>query len=83
MSPGAKRDSYSEVALQSWLSSAINRCNPKVPAAARGDALQKGLRIEAPTVIQANQLFRHMLVAGVDVKRPRWEGTIAGDHARQ
>ena len=78
MSPGAKRDSYSEVALQSWLSSAIDRCNPKVPAAARGDALQKGLRVEAPTVIQANQLFRHMLVAGVDVERPRWDGDHRG-----
>ncbi len=82
VSPGAKRDSSSEVALQSWLSSAIDRCNPKVPAAARGDALQKGLRIEASTVIQANRLFRHMLVSGVDVERPRWDGDHRGRSQR-
>ena len=80
--PGAERDSFGEVVLQSWLTAAIDRLNPAIPAAAREDALRKVLRVEGPSLIQANRLFHRMLVAGVDVEYPRGDGTIAGDHVR-
>jgi type I restriction enzyme R subunit len=80
--PGAERDSYSEVVLRSWLTSAIDRLNPQIPAAAREDALRKVLRIDGPSLIQTNRAFHRMLVAGVDVEYPRGDGTLAGDHAR-
>ncbi len=77
---GAERDSYGDVVLQSWLTAAIDRLNPAIPAAAREDALRKVLRVEGPSLIQANRLFHKMLVAGVDVEYPRNDGSIAGDH---
>ena len=80
--PGAERDSYGDVILQSWLTAAIDRLNPTIPAAAREDALRKVLRVEGPSLVQANRLFHKMLVAGVDVEYPRGDGTIAGDHVR-
>jgi type I restriction enzyme R subunit len=80
--PGAERDSYGDVVLQAWLTAAIDRLNPKIPAAAREDALRKVLRVEGPSLIQANRLFHKMLVAGVDVEYPRGDGTIKGDHVR-
>jgi type I restriction enzyme R subunit len=80
--PGAERDSYSDVVLTGWLTAAIDRLNHKVPAAAREDALRKVLRVEGPSLGQANRLFHKMLVAGVDVEYPRGDGTIAGDQVR-
>jgi type I restriction enzyme R subunit len=79
--PGAERDSYGDVVLRGWLTDAINRLNPAMPAAARDDALRKVLRVEGASLIQANQNFHRMLVAGVDVEYPRGDGSIAGDHA--
>ena len=66
--PGAERDSYGDVILQSWLTAAIDRLNPTIPAAAREDALRKVLRVEGPSLVHANRLFHKMLVAGVDVE---------------
>jgi type I site-specific restriction-modification system R (restriction) subunit len=43
--PGAERDSCSEVVLQRWLTDAIARLNPAMPADAREDALRKVLRV--------------------------------------
>jgi type I restriction enzyme R subunit len=79
---GAERDSYGDVVLKSWLTAAIDRLNPTIPASAREDALRKVLRVEGPSLIQTNRLFHKMLVAGVDVEYPRGDGTIAGDHVR-
>ena len=80
--PGAERDSYGDVVLQGWLTAAIDRLNPTIPPAAREDALRKVVRVEGPSLIQANRLFHRMLVAGVDVEYPRGDGTIAGDLVR-
>ncbi|MBU6277090.1 MAG: type I restriction endonuclease subunit R [Planctomycetes bacterium] len=80
--PGAERDSYGDVVLQSWLTAAIDRLNPGIPAPARGDALRKVLRVEGPSLIQANRVFHRMLVAGVDVEYRRADGTIKYDHVR-
>ena len=80
--PGSERDSYGDVVLKSWLTAAIDRLNPTIPAAAREDALRKVLRVEGPSLVQTNRLFHKMLVAGVDVEYPRGDGTIAGDHVR-
>ena len=80
--PGAERDSYGDVVLEGWLSAAIDRLNPDIPASAREDALRKVLRVEAPSLIQTNRLFHQMLVAGVDVEYSRDDGTIAGDQVR-
>jgi type I restriction enzyme, R subunit len=80
--PGAERDSYGDVILKSWLTAAIDRLNPNIPAAAREDALRKVLRVEGPSLVQINRLFHRMLAAGVDVEYPRGDGTIAGDHVR-
>ena len=80
--PGAERDSYADVVLQGWLSNAITRLNPTMPAAAKEDALRRVLRVEGPSLIAANRQFHHMLVAGVDVEYRRPDGSIASDHAR-
>jgi len=80
--PGAERGSYADVVLQSWLTAAINRLNPTMPAAAREDALRRVLRVEGPSLIAANWQFHHMLVAGVDVEYRRADGSIASDHAQ-
>jgi type I restriction enzyme R subunit len=80
--PGAERDSSGDVVLQGWLTAAIDRLNPTIPPAAREDALRKVVRVEGPSLIQANRLSHRMLVAGVDVEYPRGDGTIAGDLVR-
>lgn len=80
--PGAERDSYGDVVLQSWLATAIRRLNPAIPTSAQEDALRKVLRVEGPSLIQTNRLFHKMLVAGVDVEYPREDGTIAGDQVK-
>jgi type I restriction enzyme R subunit len=80
--PGAERDSYGDVVLKSWLTAAIDRLNPTMPAAAREDALRKVLQVEGPSLIQTNRLFHKMLVAGVDVEYRRPDGTIKYDHVR-
>ena len=80
--PGAERDSYGDVVLQSWLTAAIDRLNPEIPAPARGDALRKVLRVEGPSLVQANRVFHRMLVAGVDVEYRRADGTIKYDHVQ-
>jgi len=79
--PGAERDSYGHVVLESWLAASVTRLNPAMPAAAREDALRRVLRVEGPSLIAANRQFHHMLVAGVDVEYRRPDGSIASDHA--
>jgi type I restriction enzyme R subunit len=80
--PGAERDSYGDVVLQSWLTSAIDRLNPSIPPAAREDALRKVLRVEGLSLIQANRLLHKMLIAGVAVEYRRSDGGIKYDQVR-
>ena len=77
--PGAERDTYSEVTLIERLGSAIATINPHIPSSAREEALKKVIRAESQDLIHSNQSFHNMLVNGVDVEYRNDEGEIVYD----
>ena len=79
---GAERDTFSDVALQGRLRTAIQRLNPAMPGEAREDALRKVLRIATGSLTQTNRAFHKLLRDGVPVEYPRTDGSIKGDFAR-
>ncbi len=79
--PGADRESLGEVLLVPQLRAAVERLNPKLPEAARDEALRK-LRVqEHPALVQENRRNHQLLVNGVEIEHLR-EGHIAGDRVR-
>lgn len=76
-----QRESYRDVVLTERLRAAIARLNPKVPQAAREDALRQVLDLGVPVQLSANRLFHRLLVAGVPVQYPIDDET-RGDFVR-
>lgn len=62
-----ERADHEQVVLVGRLERAIARLNPRLPLAAREDALRQVLRIETPTLIQENRRLHRCLVDGVPV----------------
>jgi type I restriction enzyme, R subunit len=76
-----ERASYSEVLLTNRLREAITRLNPKVPPAAREDALKQVQDLGTPVLLAANRYFHRLLVTGVPVQYQR-DGETRGDFVR-
>ena len=76
-----ERDNYRQVVLVERLRSAIAKLNPKVPLAAREDALKQVLELGLPVQLSANRLFHRMLVSGVPVQYQK-DGETRGDFVR-
>ncbi|AJE22034.1 type I restriction endonuclease subunit R [Azotobacter chroococcum] len=76
-----ERESYRQVILPMRLRAAIARLNPKVPLAAREDALRQVLELGVPAQLAANRLFHRLLVGGVPVQY-QVGGETRGDFVR-
>ncbi|MNQ25241.1 Type-1 restriction enzyme R protein [compost metagenome] len=76
-----ERDNYRQVVLTERLRSAMAELNPKVPLAAREDALKQVLELGLPVQLSANRLFHRMLVSGVPVQYQK-DGETRGDFVR-
>lgn len=76
-----EREHYRQVVLVERLRSAIANLNPKVPLAAREDALKQVLELGLPVQLPANRLFHRLLVGGVPVQYQK-DGETRGDFVR-
>ena len=76
-----ERDHYRQVVLVERLRSAMAKLNPKVPLAAREDALKQVLELGLPVQLSANRLFHRLLVSGVPVQYQK-DGETRGDFVR-
>lgn len=76
-----QRESYRQVVLTERLRTAISKLNPKVPLAAREDALKQVLDLGVPVQLSANRLFHRLLVSGVPVQYQK-DGETRGDFVR-
>jgi type I restriction enzyme R subunit len=76
-----ERVNYRQVVLVERLRSAIAKLNPKVPVAAREDALKQVLELGVPVQMSANRVFHRLLVSGVPVQYQK-EGETRGDFVR-
>lgn len=76
-----ERGNYRQVVLTERLRSAMAKLNPKVPLAAREDALKQVLELGLPVQLSANRLFHRMLVSGVPVQYQK-DGETRGDFVR-
>jgi type I restriction enzyme R subunit len=73
-----ERRNYREVLLEERLASSIARLNPKVPLAARDDALAQIKDLGTPALLSANRQFHRLLCTGVPVQYQR-DGETVGD----
>ncbi len=76
-----ERESYRQVLLVERLRSAIAKLNPKVPLAAREDALKQVVDLGVPVQLSANRLFHRLLCGGVPVQY-QLDGETRGDFVR-
>ena len=76
-----ERENYCQVVLVERLRSAMAKLNPKVPVAAREDALKQVLELGLPVQLSANRLFHRLLVGGVPVQYQK-DGETRGDFVR-
>ena len=74
-----ERATYHDVLLGQRLTSAIDRLNPKVPAAAREDALRRVEHLDVPGLVASNRHFHRLLVDGVEVDVQVADGTTRGE----
>ncbi|MFI8479133.1 type I restriction endonuclease subunit R [Pseudomonas sp. NPDC078700] len=77
----SERDNYRQVVLVDRLRSAIAKLNPKVPLAAREDALKQVIELGVPVQLSANRLFHRLLCGGVPVQY-QLDGETRGDFVR-
>ena len=80
--PGAERDDYGQVVLDSRLRDALASLNPSLPAAALDDAFLKLTHPEGATLEARNRAFHRMLVNGVTVEYRTNDGAIRGEQAQ-
>ena len=80
--PGAERDHYGQVVLETRLRQALERLNPAIPSDAIDEAFRKLVRPESPSLIANNHAFHQMLIEGVPVEVER-EGAPHGYQAVQ
>jgi len=76
-----ERPHYRQVVLTERLRGAMANLNPKVPPAAREDALKQVLELGLPVQLSANRLFHRLLVSGVPVQYQK-DGETRGDFVR-
>ena len=76
--PGAERDDYGAVVLESRLREALARLNPDLPSAALDDAFRKLIRPEGATLEARNRAFHRLIVDGATVEYRDDSGAIRG-----
>jgi len=76
-----ERENYRQVVLAERLRNVMARLNPKVPVAAREDALKQVLELGLPVQLSANRLFHRLLVGGIPVQYQK-DGETRGDFVR-
>jgi type I restriction enzyme R subunit len=81
LDPRLVRGSSRDVVLSVSLRAAIDRLNPAVPAAARGDAYRQVLDLGQPALLSGNRAFHRVLVTGVPVQYQK-DGETRGDFVR-
>jgi len=64
----AERTGFEQVILEGRLRKAVEELNPKIPAAARDEAVRKLNRAEHPSLIENNRSFHQCLLEGVPVE---------------
>lgn len=79
--PAAERTSYADVILIGRLRAALERLNPRLPAAAIDEAVRSVTRTVSQNVMLNNHAFHRLLVDGVDVSY-RADGSVRHDKAR-
>ncbi|NDV13801.1 type I restriction endonuclease subunit R [Crenobacter caeni] len=77
----AERADYRQPLLLERLRTAIARLNPRLPLAAREDALAQVMDLGVPSLLAANRHFHGLLVNGVPVQYQQ-DGETRGDFAR-
>ncbi|MCG9060150.1 type I restriction endonuclease subunit R [Laribacter hongkongensis] len=77
----AERTDYRQPLLLERLRAAIARLNPRLPLAAREDALAQVMDLGVPSLLAANRHFHGLLVNGVPVQYQK-DGETRGDFAR-
>ena len=80
--PGAERNDYGQVVLESRLRDALSRLNPSLPLSALDDAVRKLTHPEGATLEARNRSFHQMLVNGVTVEYRTGDGAIRGEQAQ-
>ena len=80
--PGAERNDYGQVVLESRLWDALARLNPDLSTSALEDVLRKLTRPEGATLEARNRAFHWMLVNGVTVEYRADDGSIRGEQAQ-
>jgi type I restriction enzyme R subunit len=65
--PIAERPSFEDVVLVERLRRAIQAINPNASPDAREEAVRKVLTLDAPSLLQRNQIFHRLLTDGVEV----------------
>ena len=80
--PGAERNDYGQVVLESRLRDALSRLNPSLPLSALDDAVRKLTRPEGAALEARNREFHQMLVNGVTVEYRTGDGAIRGEQAQ-
>ena len=63
-----ERSDYRQVLLVGRLRQAVAALNPKVPQAARDDAVRQVMDLGTPVLLAANRHFHRLLVTGVPVQ---------------
>jgi type I restriction enzyme R subunit len=76
--PGAERDSYGQVVLESRLRQGLRRLNPELPNPALEDAFRKLARPGLPSLVVNNHHVHRFLAEGVPVEYQRPDGSIGG-----
>ena len=74
--PGAERDDYQQVFLESRFRDALARLNPKIPADSLDEAFRRVIRTDTPSLIENNRQFHRLLVDGVDVEYQADDRTV-------
>ncbi|HET8523969.1 MAG TPA: type I restriction endonuclease, partial [Thermomicrobiales bacterium] len=77
----AERTDYHDPLLSGRLEAAIARLNPGASVEAREEALRQVTRVGAPSLVQANRAFHHLLVNGVEAEVVR-DGETRGELIR-
>ena len=76
--PDAERSRYEDVALTGRFRDAVARLNPNIPAESQGEAIQKVLSPNSPSLTQNNRAFHLMLVDGIEIEYRDSDGTTRG-----
>jgi type I restriction enzyme, R subunit len=76
-----ERADYRQVLLLDRLRRAVAALNPKVPLAARDDAIAQVMDLDTPVLLAANRRFHRLLVMGVPVQYQR-DGETRGDFVK-